>query len=239
MAEQVQISPNLLRSPLVDDKNLVTREWLNFFQQTGIAITQTITNNTVISEDKSATSFDTVGGVIDAQSLVDEAISLDIWGQPVTEGQDVFQWEYRVAEPEPLTEWGTPVDQVSETAIDWSAPSIPALWDGYTAATTPAGAMVFTVSAQNCSYVVVGDTVHYSVDVTGTISGTPSASIAITLPVAAYGVQSAHGHGIIGAGNRLIFGTISGSTVTVENYDNSVFVAGSLRIILTGIYQAA
>lgn len=222
----VQLSPNLLRSPLVDEKGIVTREWLNFFQETGSSITQTTVNQTIISEDKSASSFDTVGGVMDSQALVDEAITLDLWGQPVAETQDIYQWQYT---PEP----------VDEPAIDWSAPSVPALWDSFATAATPAGAMVFTVSAQDCSYAQVGDTVHYRVDITGTISGTVSASIALTLPAGAYGVQSAHGHGIIGAGNRLIFGTISGSTVTVENYDNTAFTLGSLRIILTGIYQAA
>jgi hypothetical protein len=222
----VQLSPNLLRSPLVDQKGIVTREWLNFFQETGSSITQTTVNQTIISEDKSASSFDTVGGVMDSQALVDEAITLDLWGQPVAETQDVYQWQYT---PEP----------VDEPVIDWSAPSVPALWDSFTTAATPAGAMVFTVSAQDCSYTQVGDTVHYRVDITGTISGTVSASIALTLPAGAYKVQSAHGHGIIGAGNRLIFGTISGTTVTVENYDNTTFTLGSLRIILTGIYQAA
>lgn len=239
--DEVQVSANLLNSQLVDPKTfLVSRAWLPYFQKSGLAITQTTVNQTVISEDKSATSFDSVGPALDVQAALSSVIPTELWSSLAGDRQESLSYEaHQQVAQEPALEWAVHPATATPLDIDWSSPAVAPNWTPFTSTVTPSGGITYTITSQECRYAKAGDTVSYRMDIVGTLgAGVGSSSISLQAPAPPRGLQSAHGHAIIGSGNKAIFGTISGSTIVIEYNDNTAFQAGALRIILTGVYQS-
>lgn len=201
------ISNGQLRTPLVDEKGFIRKEWYSAFQGISAAIVQTINNTTTIIDNESSTLFDDT--VI--QIPADNSLS----------NSEVPQ------APSVSYEW----------LLAGDVPIAPAPWTSYFASATPSGAMTFTVSAEDNGYYLDGHTCTVRINVSGTVGGTPDTSIAISLPVQAYWSQSMSGYAIISSNKVPIIADVNGGSVTVTLASGSAFSAGNLTIILTGTWQ--
>lgn len=107
------------------------------------------------------------------------------------------------------------------------------------------GAMTFTSTSINqASYVVQGQRVWFTLDITGTTGGTGNTDLTFTLPFAAVNQRSVGGGAIVfSAGNRIAgyYSNLASNTVvTVSRADNANYGLGAgSGFVLNGFYKRA
>ena len=242
MATNNQITPSQLATPLVDQRMLITRQWLNFFQQVSETIRTTIINNVTVNNLSVAQIFDAIS-LLDPALIPDNMSELcgDTIIDPASSAPGMIDQSviHQIIQDALASMDGHREPSPQNLSIPEAAAAVPQPWEPFTTAVTPAGAMTYTPTSQDTAADLFGDTVSLRMALVGTVGGTPDLSLAVTLPYAAYGIQSIAGYAIMGSINVPILGAINGTTATVSTYDNLAFSAGGLTLVLTGTYQAA
>lgn len=117
---------------------------------------------------------------------------------------------------------------------------IPAVsWEVWTPVFTASSGTITAYTVNSARYLKRGKEIQVRLDVTITTNGTAASSLLSTLPVSSVtngGVLAGREDVVSG---KMLQGKVSGSTLTILNYDNTYPGADTARIILSGVYESA
>lgn len=126
------------------------------------------------------------------------------------------------------------------SALQTKTAGYEAAWTAYTP-TISSQTGTITTSAATGAYLAIGKLVHFCVTVTITTAGTGAGNVILALPVG----TSKRPFAIVGCETAINgkqqggFGTTSGSTHTVRNYDVTTSIANGAVLTVTGFYEAS
>lgn len=117
------------------------------------------------------------------------------------------------------------------------------VWSPFSPSITPGGSMTFTVGTNSCRFLQVGKITYVTINITGTIGGTPSNFFHFGPPINGFaGEQYAlAGFGVDGGGTAFVpFAVVLGSFIQLSKSDGTNFTTGSsAAFTLTGVYESA
>lgn len=109
---------------------------------------------------------------------------------------------------------------------------------GYTPSYTPDGSMTFSsVTVNYCKFAVTDRTCHYFVRVTGTIGGTPSAQVDVSLPISAANSNALCTNGDCDSVSGTVRDSGATSTCRCKRTDGASWTAGSRYIRFSLVYE--
>jgi len=115
-------------------------------------------------------------------------------------------------------------------------------WTTWSPTITPGGSMTYgSQTINHARYIQINDLVFISLDVTGTVGGTPNNTLTFTLPVTATSngvalTANVTDNGVLVGG----FGTYASTTTfDIYRYDSAVYTAGTVSFRCHGFYESS
>jgi len=114
-----------------------------------------------------------------------------------------------------------------------------AQWTTWSPTLTASSGTITAYTINSAKYLQRGKEIQIRLDATITTNGTAASALLSTLPVSAItngGVLAGREDVVSG---KMLQGKVSGSTLTILNYDNTYPGADTARIVLSGVYESA
>lgn len=113
------------------------------------------------------------------------------------------------------------------------------VWTAFTPAITASAGTFTTVSATG-RYILVGKTVHFTIQITVTTNGTAATAILATIPVTALNTNNAFaGRETALTGDVLSASLTSATAIFIVKYDGTYLGGNGAVLVVSGTYEAA